>query len=277
MKLNKKDLNNYRRVINEALKDVEGLHSIKLPKETLDLLFFGYTKPNEIKRFQYSFDSISSLDLSDYSFEGVSFNSDIPVNLSNINAKIDFKKTYTGKIDGHFKLRNIDFSKTDLSESNLSGVTLVENCNFKDTNATWPTDFFTAKNTDFTNNNMSSIFITVMALTKYNYLEKQSFTNCIFTNTGLHFETRDNGRLQHLYPHFDDVLSERRRVVNEMVESGALVGCYINSNLIRSKEDLSIIAEDKLGEYNTFKSQTIDKTLRLIKSQTNSAGGKSIK
>ena len=79
------------------------------------------------------------------------------------------------------------------------------------------------------------------------------------------------------HPHFDDVLSERRRVVNEMVESGALVGCYINSNLIRSKEDLSIIAEDKLAEYNAFKSQTIDKTLRLIKSQTSSTGGKSSK
>ena len=277
MKFNKKDLNNYRRVINEALKDVEELHSIKLPKETLDLLFFGYVKPKEIKRFQYSFDSISSLDLSDYSFEDVSFNADIPINLSNINAKIDFQKTYTAKIDRHFKIRNIDFSKTDLSNTDLSGVTSVDNCNFRDTNAVWPTDFFTAKDSDFTDNDMSSIFVTLMTLTKYNYIEKQSFTNCIFTNTGIHFETKDNGRLKHLYPHFDDVLIARRQAVNELVKSGSLVGCYINNKLIQTKEDLSIIAEDKLDEYNSFKGQTIDKTLRLIKSQTNSAGGKCIK
>ena len=278
MKFNKEDLNNYRRIVNEALRDVEELHSIKLPNETLDLLFFGYTKENEIKRFQYSFSAISALDLSDYSFENVSFNSDIPVNLSNINTKIDFKKTYTAKIDGHFKLKNINFTKTDLSESNLSGVKFVENCNFKDTGAVWPTDHFKAINSDFTGNDMSSIFVTVMTLTKYNYLETQGFSNCILTNTGLHLETKDTGRLKHLYPHFGtDVIQERREIVNAMVESGALVGCYINNKLILSKEDLKDIHDKELSEYTSFKSKEIDKTLRLIKSQTSSTGGKSSK
>ena len=49
MKLNKQDLNNYRRVINDALKDVEELHTIKLPNEMLDELFFGEVKIQILK------------------------------------------------------------------------------------------------------------------------------------------------------------------------------------------------------------------------------------
>ena len=49
MKLNKKDLNNYRRIINEALKDVEEPHSIKLPNEMIDELLFGEVEEKRMK------------------------------------------------------------------------------------------------------------------------------------------------------------------------------------------------------------------------------------
>ena len=76
----------------------------------------------------------------------LSFNSDIPVNLSNINAKIDFHKCFTYKIGRDFKLRNINFSGTDLSEANIKGVKEIINCDLSNTNIEWPSDYFNATN-----------------------------------------------------------------------------------------------------------------------------------
>ena len=274
MKLNKEDLKNYRKVINEALKDVEEVHSIKLPNEILDELFFGEVRDKGMKTFQYSFDAIENLDLSDYSFEDVSFNSDIPINLANINAKIDFHKTYTYKTGRNFRLKNIDFTGTDLSDINLSGLTDIENCCFKDTNVVWPTDLFNAINTDFTNTNMSSVFIPLTALTMYNHADAQKFTNCIFTNTGLNLTVKNTERLKHAYPHgARDVLKERNRLCHELIENGSIVGCKINGTLIQDKEAYQVLANETKREYEQFKSAKIDKTLRLIKKQ-NSSGGK---
>lgn len=278
MKLNKQDLNNYRKVINEALKDVDKKYSIKLPSEMLDELFFGEVKEGQIKRFQYSFSAISALDLSDYSFEDVSFNSDIPINLSNINAKIDFHKTYTYKIDRTFKLKNINFSKTDLSNSNLCGVKTIDCCDLSDTNIIWPTDYFRATSTDFTNTNMSSIFVPLTALTKYGYNDVQSFEDCIFTNTKLHFTVKNDQKLKYSYANFgEDVKEERNKKINEMIKNGFLLGCYINGKLIKTKEEYYKDADEIREEYDKFKSNKTNKALTLIKSQTApSTGGKLI-
>lgn len=274
MKLNKEDLNKYRRVINEALKDVEQTHSIKLPKEILDELFFGSVKEGRMRSFEYSFDAIENLDLSDYSFEDVSFNSDIPINLSNINAKIDFHKSFTYKMGRNFRLKNIDFTGTDLSESNIIGVTDIENCSLKDTGIVWPKELFNAINTDFTNTDMSSIEVPLTALTRFNHADEQKFTNCKFTNTGLNLSVKNKERLKYSYPHgAKDVLKERNQVCRHLIENGYIVGCKLNGVLIQDKEAYQAIANENKREYEHFKSEKIDKTLRLIKKQ-NSSGGK---
>ena len=276
MKLNKQDLNNYRRVINEALKDVEELHSIKLPNEMIDELLFGEVEEKRMKEFKFSLDAIENLDLSEYSFEDVSFNSDIPVNLSNINAKIDFHKCFTYKIGRDFKLRNINFSGTDLSEANIKGVKEIINCDLSNTNIEWPSDYFNATNTNFTNTDMGRIYVPLTALTKYGYNDAQSFKDCIFTNTGLHLTVKNNERLKYMYANFGaEVKEERRRVTAELVKSGAILGCYINSELIKPKEEYKKIADEMTEEYNKFKNQKTEKALRLIKAQ-NSSGGKII-
>ena len=274
MKLNKEDLNKYRKVINEALRDVEEPHSIKLPNEILDELFFGEVKPGRMKTFKYSFDAIENLDLSDYSFEDVSFNSDIPINLSCINAKIDFHKTFTYKMGRDFRLKNINFSGTDLSESNLTGIKGIENCDLSNTGIEWPTDLFSAINTDFTNTNMSHIFVPLTALTRFNQIDPQKFTDCKFTNTGLNLTVKNTERLKYAYPHgVKDVLKERNKVVHDLIENGYLVGCKINGLLIKPKDDYKVLANETKREYEHFKSEKIDKTLKLIKRQ-NSSGGK---
>ena len=274
MKLNKKDLNNYRRIINEAIKDTDEIHSIKLPNEIIDELLFGEVKKGRMKEFQYSLDAIENLDLSDYSFEDVSFNSDIPVNLSNINAKIDFHKCFTYKVGGDFKLKNINFKGTDLSESNISGVKTIDNCDLSDTNIEWPTNYFNAQNTNFTNTDMGRIYVPLTALTSYGYADAQSFNNCIFTNTGLHLTVQNAERLKYKYANFGDkVKEERSMIVKQLVETGAILGCYINSELIKTKEDYEELADSMLDEYNKFKNQKTERVLRLIKAQ-NSSGGK---
>ena len=279
MKLNKQDLNNYRRVINDALKDVEELHTIKLPNEMLDELFFGEVKTGGVKRFQYTFSAISALDLSDYSFENVSFNSDIPINLSNINAKIDFHKTHTYEMDRTFKLRNIDFSKTDLSEANLDGIKSIDNCDLSNTNIIWPKELFNATETDFTNTDMSAISVPLTALTKrYGTFDVQSFIDCVFTNTRLNLTVKNDLKLNYSYANFgNQVKEERNKTVNEMINNGSLLGCYINGKLIKTKEEYSKDAEVVKDEYKIFKSNKTNKALMLIKSQTTpSTGGKSI-
>lgn len=273
MKLNKEDLNKYRKIINEALKDVDEPHSIKLPNEVIDELLFGELKPRRMKEFQFSLDSIENLDLSDYSFEDVSFNSSFPVNLSNTNAKIDFHKCFTYKVGGDFRLKNINFSNTDLSESNITGVKEIINCDLSNTKIEWPSNYFNAENTNFSNTDMGRIYVPLTSLTSFNYADTQSFTNCIFTNTGLHLTVKNIEKLKYMYPHgAKDVIKERRLITKELIENGAILGCYINNTLIKPKEEYEKIAEDMSSEYSKFKNQKTEKVLRLIKSQKSSGG-----
>ena len=75
------------------------------------------------KTIGFLFDNICKLDLSNLSFEDVSFNNDSYVDLSNTNAKIEFDKSYEFKKNNEVIVKNTSFKNVDLSNNNFEYLT----------------------------------------------------------------------------------------------------------------------------------------------------------
>lgn len=115
---------------------------IKLDKDTLDRLLFDYyvDKDGKIfKRVGFFSDNLDKLDLSEVSFEDVSFNGDnyefpgnsdsYQVSFQFTNAVIDFSKSYEYKRDKKVIVSRFNFTGTDLSNNNWNKLT-EKNCGF---------------------------------------------------------------------------------------------------------------------------------------------------
>ena len=143
-KLNKESKNEIRKEIMDKLQDLTfSENKVKLPKNLLDLILFDYYEDGygvKYKKIGLLGWGLNRLDLSDVSFEDVSFNNtDRTVTLAYSNAKIDFSKSYEYKNENcivvrGMLLREVDLSNNDFTELSKEEAAIFSDCDLRDTN-----------------------------------------------------------------------------------------------------------------------------------------------
>lgn len=279
MKLNESYKKRYSKIINEKLKDVDKNHSIKLPNEVIEEFLFMESKNNKnstFKKIIFEGDNLKKLDLSDISFEDVSFVCSNGANLSNINACIDFKKTFDYKTNKEFSIANVDFSGTDLSNTSLDGVTKIINTNLSNTKVNISDKPFKALNSSFAGLDLSNIQVPLSAFTSnLNFNSDYSFVNCDLRDTGINIKVDKDVTLKATYGSerfYIDAKKQLGELLHSLIESEKIRGCYVNGIFIESKENRKNKKEEIRKEFEDFYSKKVNKTLILIDNGKSSGG-----
>ena len=93
-------------------------------------------------------------------------------------------------------------------------------------------------------------------------LERHKFTRCNLKNTGIRISNLSKEEMKRYRDHIFD-----KKYIQEQFKNGKFDGCYINGMLIKSKEEIKQIADNKRVEYQQFKEQIIKNTLSDIDDQ----------
>ena len=291
MLIPKERLTEIRKKVEKQLSQVPKGQKIKLPKETLETLIFDNyvaemdsdsTVHNYLKRrvpfkmVAWDMNHYDKLDLSEVSFDNVYWGDERIldctesirpkltagelkfrpiINLSNTNAKIDFSKAIpiiikTGRYKNkYYNVRIIyryNFNNTDLSNNLLNHGFVLKysllgntNINIDFDNYYFVIDFTDLSNVDLSNNTVTKkVFST-------NEDEPQIYiSHSVLRNTGLNITL----------PSYQVI--KTNDVLNSMILSGNLKGCYINGRVVgtTSKEEREVKKQqliEELVEYQT--------------------------
>ena len=221
------------------------------------ILFDVYTDSEKrtFKRIGFLSNALSKIDLSEISFDGVSFNGeDYPnldegeqVDLSNTNAVIDFSKSYEYLTRGQVEITSFDFHGTDLSNNNWHDLTqkcfgFIKNTNLSGTK-TKLTDggkkvYLKLNHTDLSGNDLSDISIDHSK--QISMSPEIAFIACGLAKTGINIGYRGNDSI---------IKSEIRTNPN-------YDGCTYNGRTINISEDISQVrtqAKKKIMENPAIK------------------------
>lgn len=274
MKLNKIGRNELRDRVDIKLDDVEfnPKSRIKLPIDVLDELLFDYSKDRKYKKIGFFSDNICKLDLSEISFENVSFNCEDKVNLSNTNGNYDFSKTFECIDHEKIIVRNINFENVDLSNNLIKYDSYFAHCNFCNTNF-FPYNVDTEiifRCCNLKNNHFSTMvpFTTDedqdiaedLFIAQYSF--NTYFVDCNLSGTGVHINLKE------------DLSDKSKDKLNKLIKRGYLDGCYINEKKILSSEEKNNSNNELLREYKSFKTDRINNVIELINAQVSSNGGR---
>ena len=291
MLIPKERLTEIRKKVEKQLSQVPEGQKIKLPKETLEILIFdNYVAEMEsysiihdylkervpFKMIAWDMKNYDKLDLSEVSFDNVYWGDERIldctesirpkltagelkfrpiINLSNTNAKIDFSKAIpiiikTGRYKNkYYNVRIIyryNFNNTDLSNNLLNHGFVLKysllgntNINIDFDNYYFVIDFTDLSNVDLSNNTVTKkVFST-------NEDEPQIYiSHSVLRNTGLNITL----------PSYQVI--KTNDVLNSMILSGNLKGCYINGRVVgtTSKEEREVKKQqliEELVEYQT--------------------------
>lgn len=273
MKLNKKGRDELRERVDLKLNDIEFNPDarIKLPLDILEEILFDYKKNDIYKKIAFISDNICKLDLSEVSFENVSYSSVKNINLSNTNGNYDFSKAYDYMDHGSLIVRNVNFENVDLSNQILKGEIYFANCNFRNTKLFpfWKDCETTLSSCDMRDNNLDKK--TLIASLDDNisgdlfFAEKEYnsfFINSNLAGTGAHIEIED-GLSLFAY-----------EFLNRLINAGYLDGCYLNDKRVLTKEENNSSRNEILRQYGIFKSERFNETIELIEKQTSNFGGR---
>ena len=271
MKLNKAGRNELRKRINMKLSDVDFNpdQRIKLPLDVLEDLLFDYSEDKKRKKFAFSSDHICKLDLSEVSFENVSFNSPFNFSLKDSNAKIDFKKTFEYLDEGIIKIKNISFENVDLSNNDFESIeTSFENCSLNNTNLkTNSSNNISFVSCSLKNNNFKKmvLFINESSSTNSLIFENRSgisFINCDLSNTKINISLPSK------------LTDDSKEFLNYLISKGYLNECFVNGKKILSIEEKNSSKNELVRQYNKYKSEYINNTIYLIETQVSNYGGR---
>lgn len=255
MKFNKMAINELRDMLEDKLTNVETKEEkrIQFDKELLEVLIFDTYKLDDgltVKVPVWTGDFLSKLDLSEVSFDNVSWDDSIvsdhfhnnkvnyAIDFGNTNAKIDFSKAYWEK-DKLKKLCNCNFMGLDLRSSNTDIIELFTGCNFSHAliyiySSTHLLEKF--NNCDLFGVNLSPIIID-NATDMLNLLNE-----CNIRGTGINFDGID----------FLGYELKIRRALS----SGDLVGCYINGVKMLTNGEKQKIKNEQIAEYKQLQEKT---------------------
>ena len=224
----------------EKVKDGEKRY---FEREYLEEILFDVFSDGEqrvLKRIGFLSNALSKIDLSEISFDDVSFNGeDYPnldegeqVDLSNTNAVIDFSKSYEYKRTGQVFITSFDFHGTDLSNNNWHDLTqkcfgFIKNTNLSGTKTKLTDEgkkvYLKLNHTDLSDNDLSDISIDHSK--QISMSPEIAFIACGLAKTGINIGYRGN----------DSIIKSQIRT-NPNYD-----GCTYNGRTINIAEDIDTI------------------------------------
>lgn len=307
MKLNKQGKDEIRKLIEEKIKDVPNGKRIHLDKEILEDLLFDemvYNKESngKLKLPKWSGDFLSKIDLSEVSFEDVSWrllssypdpsgyddvfdeeawnkvnDSDIcqlnegeKVNYSNTNAKIDFTKSFEYKQLGKIKISECNFSGVDLSKNDMSKLGFVADSDLSNTKMVLSPEMFP----DFDWAIFSEVNLSNVDFSKFtingNDLLNDDLTyimdpRCNLANTGINIVL--NVEEINSDTEFGNSSEDKKKMFKQMLHNGYLVGCYVNGKKVHSSDESENLLISKKDEYEKMKQNIINNVSNSIDEQ----------
>lgn len=267
-KLNKESKDEIRKEIMDKLQDLTfSENKVKLPKNLLDLILFDYYEDGygvKYKKIGLLGWGLNRLDLSDVSFEDVSFNNtDRTVTLAYSNAKIDFSKSYEYKNENcivvrGMLLREVDLSNNDFTELSKEEAAIFSDCDLRDTNIKITKDtkaVFTAcnlsgcKTFEYMNFSLSE-FPDMRCCNN----EDLIISICNLADTKINLIGPRGGSTDNY-----------RKICN----SPEYIGCSVNGYWIKHPRQINDNKEKVLEEYKTYSENKKKKVLGLVKAQGN--------
>ena len=255
---------------------------IKLPKEMLENILFDKTE-NE-KYFGYFGDGLCKLDLSEISFDNVSFSSQGAIDLSNTNIKIDFRTVLLSSYQQHDRiiLDNVDFTNVDLSDSHLGEKDICDfsHCSFKNTNLSFNSArIYEFDKCDLTGVDLSSTTLYSMAwrynrrdgnmqdsLVSKNKEHLLIIRNCNLSNTGAIIKVGpDNPKDPYVINEFSEEKS--RRQIGRLMAKGYLKNCIIEDETIKPIYSKKELLEMEKNKTSVKSNEMIEDTLSKIDEQ----------
>jgi len=277
MQLSLQDRIEMRKFIREQLNNVSNQEKIHLDKDLLESLLFEVRTDLETKKVVkfpvWTGFFLEQIDLSEVSFDQVYWNfQDLSssssrfnnikniLNLSfskqiileNTNAKINFKKSYDFYI-GNKKLKDINLSYVDLSDSEINTFTNFENVDISYTKAKIY-DLDCAYSSSFEGVDLSQIVVNVIE----NGFPFQ-YTN--FRDTALSIECK-NFESKALIENF--IFSLRKHLLD---------GCYVNGKRMKTEEEREKNKELILSEYRSY----IEKVKKHVVGEISKVKNKTVK
>ena len=213
-------------------------------------------------------DTIKNLDFAPVKY-------DFLVDYSNTNAKIDFSKSFDYKYFKYLQIEACLFNNVDLSNNDLKslGSMAFYYCEFRNTNISLPDeDKLSANCCDFRDNDLSDFtFDGTRAI-----CEGDTFSACIFTNTGVKIDFDKDIFLCELKKDGDDLEQYKSNIVNELRDNirEHWVGCYLNGRKILSTEEKQQSAMELREKYQEFEDNEFSKILDSIGEQIDFPGRK---
>lgn len=254
---------------------------IKLPKEKLEEILFDGTENN--KTFGYFGEGLCKLDLSEISFDNVSFTSQEAIDLSNTNIKIDFRKLSPDFYNKDWvRICNIDFTNVDLSNSHLGEKDICDfyRCSFKNTNLSLNTArVYYINKCDLTGLDLSSTTLYSMAW-KYERRDEKNPDTLVCKDNGHILDIRDcnlsdtraiikvgpdNPKDPYVINEFSEEKS--RRQIGRLMAKGYLKNCIIEDETIKPIYSKKELLEMEKNKTSVKSNEMIEDTLSKIDEQ----------
>ena len=270
MKFNKEARIKLREEVNNKIEELKKTIDCKdefkrlhFDPEWLDVLLFdeqidgGY----HYKTIGYTYDNLRYIDLSEVSFENVSFDFDKygpknqTLNFEGTNAKINFLKSYEARKMYHIGLSSISFKNLDLSNNNdidETGVSpfekaIVVNCDLSGTKLK-----ITTSNVHFWNSKL--YLVDLSELEMYPDEVMSTFTCCDLRETELKIKYHEN--------------CDPERV-KKIMKDPNFEGCYIGGTKILSKQARGEKAGKIFYDYEAWRDGMIGDILYDMEKQVN--------
>ncbi len=281
MKISNNDRRLLREAVNIKINELETaithkdkIERLIIPKDSIEMLLFNehIDKDGKVyKTIGYFYDNLRYIDLSEVSFEDVSFdfrsykdgNDKQIIKLGGINAKIDFMKSYEMRKFGHLVLSNISFYGLDLSKNNYNdehGVSVfhnahVVNCEFGHTNLK-----ITTPEVHFYDSSLYGVDLSELEMYPDDALK--TFNNCDLKYTGLKIK-------------IDDTVNPDS--IKSIMNSPKFEGCFVGKTKITSKNEKQEKAEILFYDYEAWRDAMIDDICSDLDKQVNGSKKNTLK
>lgn len=179
---------------------------------------------------------------------------DLSIDLSNTNAKIDFSKAITLNPKENF-LYLCKFDDVDLSDSHLEKCLIAKECSFKNTNIK---TYNTNKNAIYESCNFKKCNFLDLTLSLEAFFTQ--FKNCNMSNTGIQL----TGNIFNLTQQTNPYTKEQNPIAIE-IKLKHLDNCQINGIQIRSEKEKSIRKKNAIKNYEKHVEQSMQKINEAIK------------
>ena len=257
----------FRECVQKKLTEVKFKpdRRIKLPKEKLEEILFDGTENN--KTFGYFGEGLCKLDLSEISFDNVSFTSQEAIDLSNTNIKIDFRKL------------SPDFYNKDWVRI-CNNICDFYRCSFKNTNLSLNTArVYYINKCDLTGLDLSSTTLYSMAW-KYERRDEKNPDTLVCKDNGHILDIRDcnlsdthaiikvgpdNPKDPYVINEFSEEKS--RRQIGRLMAKGYLKNCIIEDETIKPIYSKKELLEMEKNKTSVKSNEMIEDTLSKIDEQ----------